>query len=79
MTPLEIGLLLDIHCTAAPLVLPSPVHEETIKWFLKEGLIEEYRTQPGRYTTLPRGAYFVERLCALPLPISVWVIPQEGE
>lgn len=77
MTPLEIGLLLDIHCSHAPQALPSAVHTDTIKWFLKEGLIEEYRTKPGCYSMLPRGAYLVERLCSLPLPVSMWVMPQE--
>lgn len=49
---------------------PTEDSEATKKWLRDEGLIDDKNEATSRLYT------FVEHLCAQPLPIQKWVMPQ---
>lgn len=82
MTPLELGILIHYRGSAADYRFgdfSAPAVRQTIDWFRGEaGLLEptnrdEYPNATYRLTA--KGEFLVDQLCAMPLPVSVWVMP----
>jgi hypothetical protein len=79
MTPYEIELLLNIHCS--PAALPqadTPLLGITLRGFENEDLIKPSTFESGWETTLKEFA-FVEMLCDTPLPKQVWIDPRSDK
>ena len=76
MSPYEIEILLSLHCSPAELSqAKTPLLDRTLHDFENEGLIAPYKRESG-WTTTPKGAAFVDMLCATPLPKQIWVDPR---
>jgi hypothetical protein len=84
MTPLELGILLDVFCGTpiAYAMEESPQHEAVCR-FLAEDLIvpvmdestEPRRSVPGRFSLTDRGHCYVTAILSIPLPSMKWVMP----
>ena len=80
MSPYEIELLLDIHCS--PAELPNakvPLLDRTLNDFENEGLIVPDSSFDSGWTTTLRGEALVKMLCDTPMPKQVWIDPRSGE
>ena len=82
MTPLELGILIHYKGSAADFRFgdfTAPAVRDAIDWFRGDaGMLEptdskEYPSATYRLTK--KGEFFVEHLCSLSLPESVWVMP----
>lgn len=79
MTPLEINVLLHIHCVAEPienLGSHSSAQRDAVTWFKTEGLIQSDTESGCAYSLTDRGRAYVQFLMAMPLPVAKWTIPQ---
>jgi len=79
VTPYEIKLLLHFYTTPANPVWENgdTIRDITIGSFLKEGLLEIAPKGYGcDWKATDKLCCYVEGLCALPLPVQVWEIPE---
>jgi hypothetical protein len=89
VTPLEIEILLHYYCRADDWRNgdhSAPILKDTFHRFLEDNLLThanfhverfEDGTLKARYEVTDRGKAYCEALQALPLPIKVWVMPNE--
>ena len=84
MTPLEIEILLHYYCTRSDYRngdFSAPAVRDAIDAFNGDLslLCREETLQPERtYKVTERGEAYIKFLCALPLPVCVWMIPKEA-
>lgn len=82
LTPLEIEILLHYNCGASDFRggdFSAPAVREAINKFRNDcELIENWTNDAcntAAYRLTKRGQVFVDALCAVPLPVQVWVTP----
>ncbi len=81
MTPMQIMWCVVYHTRGNPVAdlghehFNSPVGREVLDWLVIEGLIV-WSQDEQRHIPQERLAIFVDHLCAQPLPIQQWVMPQ---
>lgn len=84
MTPLQLSILIHYRGSAADFRFgdfSAPAVREAIDWFRGEaGMLEpaNHDSYPdAAYKLTTKGEFFVDQLCAMPLPVSVWVMPND--
>lgn len=70
MTPLQISMLLDIHCGTPIENLGCGPQQDAMRMFVESELIE-----PHDFKLRPRGQAYVSMLMSMPLPVAHWTIP----
>ena len=81
MTPLQIKMVLHYYAIAEPYALLDPAHAKSAAvcaqraLLCSDGLIEATAEAQSGYRITPRGEAYVDALCAMPLPVSKWVMP----
>lgn len=81
MTPLQIRMMLHYYAIAEPYAADDPRHGHSAAVFeqrqslVDASLIETDEHSGSGYKATDRGVAYVEALCALPLPIKKWVMP----
>lgn len=83
MTPLELSILIHYMGHADDFRggdLSAPAVREAMSAFVDDELLElNHEAMPGdgraAYRLTSRGVFFVEALCAMPLPVQKWVMP----
>lgn len=83
MTPLQLKMLLHYHHMAEPYAVREPEHRHSgavleqrhklIDW----GMLNYTPDTPSCFTLTERGKFFIDYICALPLPIATsnWEMP----
>lgn len=80
MTPLQIKMILHYYTIHAPYAEDDPLHANSPavmqqrNCLASDNLIEACNS-PSGYRTTERGEAYVNALCAMPLPVSKWVMP----
>ena len=70
--PLLIEMILHMHTSGARFPnLEAPAQQEFLKFLLENDLVY-YSHDHDCYTTTERGAAWVEKICATPLPVKTW-------
>lgn len=82
MTPLELEILIHYRGSATDYRFgdfSAPAVRQAIDWFRGEaGLLEPTNRNDypdATYKLTDKGNFLVDQLCAMPLPVSVWVMP----
>lgn len=82
MTPLEISILIHYRGSTADFRFgdfSAPAVREAIDWFRDDvGMLEPTNSNDfpeATYKLTEKGNFFIDQLCAMPLPVSVWVMP----
>jgi len=78
LTPLKIRILMDCHFLSGAFEGPqAPAYVKALEEFLIEGVIRRIPSSipfgKGRFQTTEKGAAWVEKLCAVPIPVAQWV------
>jgi len=80
MSPLEIKILLHYHTIPKDYSqeheMYSAQNEAIIKLFNK-GMLKNYNGDGVQYEATAKLHSYCEYLCEVPLPIAVWVIPED--
>lgn len=85
MTPLQIKMMLHYYCSPTPYAKYEPHHAHSEAVFdqranlMDEGLLVPVDSAMASYECTEKGKAYVSALCAMPLPIAKWVIPECGE
>lgn len=86
MSPLELSILLHYRGCARDFRdgdFSAPAVRQAIDWFRGDaGMLESTNGNPSAtaaYKLSSKGEFFVEELCKMPLPISVWMMPSNVE
>lgn len=86
MTPLELSILIHYRGHAEDYRFgdfSAPAVRRAIDWFRGEaGMLEPTNRDAypnAAYKLTKKGEFFVDRLCEMPLPVSVWVMPDATE
>jgi len=76
-TPNNIEVLLHCHCTneVHPRI-DAPAVIDALAFLYERELIIMPNRDSQIYRTTKKGAFHVQALCNLPLPVSQWVTPQ---
>jgi len=77
MTPLEISILLHYHVSADDYRngdFSAPAVRNAIDEFRRDGFLAE--AVETYYRITEKGQFYVKALCAVPLPVTTWIIPQ---
>jgi hypothetical protein len=56
----------------------SPAGGDTLRWMLDEKLIE-WSHNEGRHVPTERLGVFINHLCAQPLPVQKWIMPDQSQ
>lgn len=82
MTPLELSILIHYRGHAEDYRFgdfSAPAVRQAIDWFRGDaGLLEPTgieEPQMGAYRLTAKGEFFVDQLCATPLPVQIWAMP----
>lgn len=81
MTPLQIKMMLHYYAIAEPYAKDDPDHAcsravfEQRGFLIRENMIVEDCAADSGYRVSPRGEAYIDALCKMPLPMSVWVMP----
>ena len=82
MTPLELSILIHYRGSAADFRFgdfSAPAVRQAIDWFKGSAEMLEPTNKDehpdATYRLTAKGQFFVDQLCAMPLPVSVWVMP----
>lgn len=81
MTSLQIRMVLHYYAIGEPYGVREPEHACSPAVYQQRGalvelgLLKEDGEWPAGYRTTERGNAYVEALCAMPLPIQKWVMP----
>jgi hypothetical protein len=81
MTPLQIRMMLHYYAISAPYAVDNPQHADSLavreqrQRLINDELIEPDETSGSGFRATDRGDAYVEALCAMPLPIKKWVMP----
>ena len=84
MTPLQISIMLHYYTTAWDYRdgdFSAPAVRETIDYFVDEemlGVADVAGKEVPYLRITPKGTVFVDALCAVPLPVRQWVIPEHN-
>lgn len=79
MSPAQINILLWYHSRAEDYgdSLGKDYVKGQVAWFIDAGLIREGSDIEGKsYTLTPKGTFYVDALCNLPLPETQFIIPE---
>lgn len=69
MTPLEINMILELHCSCAvPRCSVEPMYRSTLQKLRGQGLIRKAPELVSGWTTTDLGSAYVQMLEATPLP-----------
>jgi len=78
MSPFQLGILLHYYSCldeAEEVKRNPPILEETMQQFVADGLLEPATHDHGAsWQCTDKGKFFVEYICALPLPEHSWTI-----
>lgn len=80
MTPFEISIMLHYATSSNDFRdgdFSAPILPGTLQKLAAEELLEGSCFGPGdpHFHITPRGAAYVDHLCAMPLPVCKWVLP----
>lgn len=81
MTPLQLTMMLHYYAIAEPYSANDWQHansravNEQRQILINDDLIEADETSGSGFRATDRGIAFVEALCATPLPVKKWVMP----
>jgi hypothetical protein len=84
MSPIQIEILLHYHCCVDEYRdgdLSAPAVQETLRCFVDERLLEPViptDAYTATFKTTPRAEALISAWCDMPLPVQVWVIPEDG-
>jgi hypothetical protein len=84
MTPLQIEIALYYFSRADDYRdgdFRAPAVREEIDWFVAKGLLEaapEHDAYSRKYVATEGLRLYVETLCAIPLPVQQWIIPDRS-
>jgi len=80
MTPLQLEILLHYRGAARDYRdgdFSAPAVREAISWlYAGVGMLKHTRFGQPEYQLTEKGEFFVEQLCAMPLPVCVWRMPE---
>lgn len=81
MTPLQLTMMLHHYAIAEPYAKGDPDHansravREQRQLLINDELIEPDEMSGSGFRATDRGRAYVEALCAMPLPVKKWVMP----
>lgn len=81
MTPLDIHIVLDLHCSPAhPKASNAPCYMQNLKGLHDLGLIRPCIENESGWATTEKGEALVRMWCSTPMPIerSIWADPREA-
>lgn len=77
MSPFEIGILLHYYGCASDhpyMNNKPPIFDDTMREFVKDGLLEHGATENPQYVGTKKLAAYVEYLCSVQLPEQIWIV-----
>lgn len=80
IAPVHLEILLHYHCNVEPYPFADAgCHQNAVRLFLQEKLIEPTPDRNAPYRTTSRGAAHIRALCDLPFPVQRWTHPLTNE
>lgn len=77
MTPLQLSILIHYHSLLGDFRdLDAPAVADAMNRFCDDGMIEYYIFNSTKFRITEKGNFFVDYLCTIPLPVSIWKIPE---
>ena len=74
MSPLDIEVLIHYNSSATQHPrIHAPAVQETIKKFMKDGILEPDEVETHIHRTTARGRALLKVICATPYPEPVWL------